>query len=119
MLMKSKSLLLISWVCLIVLLSPACESTNKLSTTRIADILERPRNYENKEVTIYGTVTGTVSLFLVKYFEIQDETGSIKVVTDRVLPTQGERTRVTGHMEVIEVGADRWIVLREKSAKGS
>ena len=50
-----------------------------------------------------------------RYFEIQDVTGCIKVVTDKLLPTKGEKLKVTGHMTAIEIGTKRWIVLREKS----
>lgn len=64
------------------------EPVKKLTATKIKEILDHPRNYENKEITIYGTVTGWASLLLVKYFEIQDDTGSIKVITKRVLPGQ-------------------------------
>lgn len=71
-----------------------------------------------KEVTIYGTVTGAVSLLIFKYFEIQDDTGTIRVVTDKLLPTQGEKLRVTGRMLAMEIGAERWVVLREKNDKG-
>lgn len=95
------------------------EPIKKLTATKIKDILEHPRNYENKEVTIYGTVTGAVSLLVLKYFEVQDDTGTIKVMTGRVLPQKGEKLRVTGTLVSIEVGPERWIVLREKSdAKG-
>jgi len=37
-----------------------------------------------------------VSLVFIKYSEIQDETGSIKVVTDRILLAKGEKLRVRG-----------------------
>lgn len=91
------------------------EPIKKLTATKIKDILDHPRDYETKDVTVYGTVTGGVSLVFIKYFEIQDDTGSIKVVTDRILPAKGEKLRVTGRMTAIEIGPERWIVLREKS----
>ncbi len=102
----------------LALLTVACEPVNKLTATKIKDILDHPREYENKEVTIYGTVTDAVSLLVFKYFEIEDDTGTIKVVTDKLLPTKGEKLRVTGLMTAIEIGTERWIVLREKSDKG-
>lgn len=102
-------------IILLALLVFGCEPFNKFTATKIKDILDHPREYENKEVTLYGTVTGSTSLLFIKFFELQDDTGSIRVVTDRVLPKQGEKLRVTGHMESIEVGPARWIVLREKS----
>jgi hypothetical protein len=79
------------------------------------DIRPSARDYENKEITIYGTVTDATSMLIVKYFEIQDDTGKIKVVTDRLLPAKGEKLKVTGRTGIIEVGSERWVVLREKS----
>lgn len=109
---KLRPALFILTVCLIFL-SGACDPVNKLTSTKIKDILDHPRNYENKEVAVYGTVTNAVSLLVVKYFEIQDDTGTIKVVTDKLLPTKGEKLKVTGSMTAIEIGTERWIVLRE------
>jgi hypothetical protein len=70
----------------LVFLFVACDSVNKLRATKIKDIIDHPREYENKEITIYGTVTGAASLLFFKFFEVQDDTGSIKVLTSRVLP---------------------------------
>lgn len=103
-------------LCLLVTLF-ACEMANRVTTTRIKDILDHPRDFENKEVTLYGTVTGGASLVVMKYFELQDESGAIKVVTDRVLPKRGEKLRVSGRMESIELGAERLIVIREIKEK--
>jgi hypothetical protein len=36
------------------------------------------------------------------------------VLTDRVLPKKGEQLSVTGRLQSIEIGPERWIVLREK-----
>ncbi len=96
----------------------ACEQVSepvkKLTATKIKDIVDHPREYEKKELTIYGTVTDAVSLLVVKYFEIQDDTGKMKVMTNRILPQIGEKLRVTGTLVSIEVGPERWLMLREK-----
>jgi hypothetical protein len=97
----------------------SCEQFNKLTASKIKDLVERPRDYENKEITIHGTVTESASILIAKYFVLQDNTGSIKVMTDRVLPKKGEQLSVTGHLQSIEIGPERWIVLREKSSKPS
>lgn len=94
-----------------------CEQINKFSATKIGDVLDNPRNYENKEVIIYGTVSESASLVFVKFFTVRDDTGSIRVLTQRALPKQGEVLGVTGYVEPIEVGTERWIVLREKTNK--
>jgi hypothetical protein len=102
-------------VFIIFVASAGCDAINSLTATKIKDILDHPRDYENKEVTIYGTVTNAASLLVVKYFEIEDGTGTMRVVTDRLLPAKGEKLKVTGRMEVFEMGADRLVVLRETS----
>ena len=107
--------LLPTFVVYLSLANFVCEPVVSFNSTKIKDILDHPRDYENKEITIYGTVTNAVSLLVVKYFEVQDDTGSIKVVTDKLLPTKGEKLKVTGQMTAIEIGTERWIVLREKS----
>ena len=92
----------------------ACDFIDRLRATKIKDVLDHPRDYENKDVTVSGTVTDAASFLVVKFFEINDGTGEIKVVTERVLPQKGEKIRVTGRMESIELGVGRVIVLREK-----
>ena len=72
-------------VVFLLFLGAACHITNSFMTIRIKEILDHPRDYENREVTIFGTVTNPVSFLVVKYFDLQDETGTIKVVTDQVL----------------------------------
>ena len=114
--MKLRRFLLAFIICL-AFLNFACHVANSITSTKIRDILDHPRNYENKEVTIYGTVTNAVSLLVVKYFEIQDDTGAISVVTDKLLPAKGEKLKVTGRMAVIEVGTERWVVLRENNER--
>ena len=112
--MKLKNLLPAFAICF-TFINLAWDAANSLTSTRINNILNHPRDYESKEVTVYGTVTNAASLFVVKYFEIQDDTGDIKVVTDKLLPARGEKIKVTGRMAVIEVGTERWVVLREDS----
>ncbi len=110
--MRLKSLLY-AWAIGLALLNSGCNVANSLTSTKIRDLLDHPRDYENKDVTIYGTVTNATSLLVVKYFEIEDDTGTIKVITDKLLPAKGERMRVTGRMAVVEIGTERWVVLHE------
>jgi hypothetical protein len=110
--MKSKWLCGYFAICLIGL-SLNCHPAYSMTANRIKDILDHPRDYENKEVTVSGTVTNVVSLLVIKYYELQDDSGSIKVITDRLLPGRGEKLRVSGRMAVVEVGTERWVLLRE------
>ena len=59
-------------------------------------------------------MTEQASLLVVKYFVIADDTGKIAVTTERTLPREGEKLRVTGTVESIELGPARTIVIREK-----
>jgi hypothetical protein len=111
---KLKWLLLISFI---ALGGVACEQLSKMTATKIKDALDRPRDYENKEVTVHGTVTESASILIAKYFVLQDNTGSIKVFTERTLPKNGEQLTVTGLLQSIEFGAERWVVLREKKSQ--
>jgi hypothetical protein len=102
-----------SLVILLLLLNLGCGVAYSLTPTKIKDILDHPRDFEGKDITLSGTVTNSVSLLLIKYYEIQDGTGSIKIVTDKLLPSRGEKLAVTGRMMVIELGTERWVVIRE------
>lgn len=110
--MKLRKLLSAIVICFASLNFP-CDTAYSLTVTKIRDILDHPRNFENKEITVHGTVTNAVSLVLIKYFEIKDNTGSIKILTDNLLPSRDENVTVTGRMAVVEIGPERWVVLRE------
>ena len=58
----------------------------QVAHTPIRNLVENPRDYEGKVLTIEGEVTSRASLFVVKYFTLKDHTGEIKVVTGRFLP---------------------------------
>ena len=91
---------------------------SQFNTTSIGKLLEDPRSYEGKTVTVEGRVTDTKSLFVVKYFTVEDKTGKIVVVTDRMLPRVGQTDRVRGKLdEAFSIGQTRMIVLVEESAE--
>jgi hypothetical protein len=94
----------------------ACGVAYSLTPTKIKDVLDHPRDFEGKDITLNGVVTNAVSLLLVKYYEIQDGTGNIKIITDKLLPSRGEKLTVTGRMTVVELGTERWVVLRESQS---
>src|SRR5262249_499957 len=112
--MKAKVLLLTLFFSL-VFSNVGCDAAHGITATKIKDILDHPRDYQSKEITVYGTVTNAVSLLVIKYYEVQDGSGSIKVVTYNVVAGRGEELRVTGRTTVIELGTERWVVLRENA----
>jgi hypothetical protein len=96
----------------------AASPSSALAPVKSRDIINHPRDFEGKDIVVNGTVTNAVSLLLVKYYELQDDTGSIRVITDKLLPGRGEKLRVTGRMAVVEIGTERWVVLREIGDSG-
>ncbi|MEW6366646.1 MAG: hypothetical protein AB1714_18610 [Acidobacteriota bacterium] len=94
---------------------PACGLRDRLTTTPIGDILKSPREYEGKTVTVSGVVADEVSLIAVKYFTVEDKTGRIAVVTNRIMPAKGEKVRVRGAVqEMFSLGTRRIIVIKEE-----
>ncbi len=83
----------------------------------IADILRDPRMYVDKTVVVDGEVASAFSLVWVKYFSVDDGSGTIAVVTTQTLPRKGQRIRVFGKVkEVLSLGSESLIVLFEQEA---
>jgi aspartyl/asparaginyl-tRNA synthetase len=82
--------------------------------TPIDDLLKNPRKYEGKTVTINGMVIDSQALVVVQYFTLEDETGSIRVITDRALPRVGQSERVKGKIKAYSFGPTRMTVLIEE-----
>lgn len=88
---------------------------DRLFGTRIKSILDNPRDYENKQVTVTGTVTKVTNLLVYKSFLIDDGSGQIRVVTERVLPKEGSRITVTATVKQgFSIGDESKVVLIEK-----
>jgi hypothetical protein len=88
-----------------------------MPATNISTIMTNPRDYADKEVTLSGTVTDAYSFVLVKYFLINDGTGSIPVISQGVLPVKGTSIKVTGTVqEAFSLGDQSMMVLLEKQA---
>lgn len=93
-------------------------------TVPIKSIVDNPRDYADKKVTIEGEVTGAFSLFVVKYFLVNDGTGEIGVVSEKALPNKGQKIRVVGTVkEAFSLGDQTMTILIEdnpaKSKDGS
>lgn len=73
-----------------------CSGSWPSSPTPIKALLDRPRDYEGKIVTISGEVTEVFSLIVVKTFSLRDKTGEIVVVTERISPKKGDHIAVKG-----------------------
>ncbi|MHC1727102.1 MAG: hypothetical protein AB9866_14025 [Syntrophobacteraceae bacterium] len=102
-------------ITLLIFLIAACDG---IGTTSIGDIINKPRDYADKKVTVSGEVRETLSLFVIKYFVVQDRTGQIAVVTDKPLPKKGTTIRITGTVkEAFSVGDQQLLVLIEEVGK--
>ena len=81
---------------------------------RIAELKDRPARYENKSVTITGTVTRAWGIPLVPFqlYNVDDGSGVITVVSssDRT-PRTGNRVKVKGRVNEIAVVGGRSIGL--------
>lgn len=71
----------------------------QVASTPIGNILKNPRNYDGKALTISGQVTDRISLLVVKYYQVKDDTGEILVVSERPLPAKGEKVKVKGRVK--------------------
>ena len=71
----------------------------EVHSTQIGKILSNPRDYAGKELAVSGRVNERFSFFVIKYFNIQDSSGQITVVTDQPLPAVGAEVRVKGYLE--------------------
>jgi len=65
---------------------------------KIKQILDHPRQYDGREVTIEGQVETSTNVLVFKYFVLRDDTGAIAVITHKAVPTRGERIRVRGRV---------------------
>lgn len=86
-------------------------SCSGLSPTKVGDIVENPRHYDGKVVTISGDVIGTLNALVVRGYTVRDATGELLVVTDRAVPHQGEKVRVRGRVNQAFLIGDRELLV--------
>ena len=83
----------------------------------VCDVLNNPRKYSEREsLTVRGVVEESTNLFVVKYYVIRDldQDCLLTVVTDHMLPAEGEHIRVRGRLEeAFKIGNERLLVLVE------
>ncbi len=86
----------------------------RIVSTQIEQILSNPREYEDKEVTVSGTVSTSLSLGI-KYYAINDGTGTIYILTDNAVPLEGDLVKVTGKFnQFIKIGDKQYSTITEK-----
>ena len=76
------------------------------ATKTINHIMAEPSRYANRDVTVQGTVTQSVSLLGHGSYRIDDGTGSLWVVSNKGVPRKGARVKVTGKIrDVVDLGS--------------
>ena len=78
-----------------------------------------PSRYQNRVVTVNGTVTNSVGLLGKGGYQIEDSTGRIIVISGKGVPSRGSKVTVTGRVapgaEVL--GTAVGVTIREDSHK--
>lgn len=82
--------------------------------TPIGEILADLRTFDGALVTVRGEVTSVLNILGLKAFDLADGTGTIKIVSQRGLPQQGETVTVSGEVnEMFNVGGISMTVILE------
>lgn len=99
---------------LFVFLLPACQG---IFSTPIQEILDHPRRYDGKTVTIEGEVQSSANVLLLRFYKVKDKTGEITVTTNHAVPRRGAKVRVSGVVrQAFVLGDENLTVLSEESA---
>lgn len=88
---------------IVAILSATLLASCAARQVRIADLKDRPGRYEDKTVSISGTVTSSVRVPLLPgYYKVDDGSGEITVVSTRGrAPSAGARVQVKGRVNEI------------------
>ena len=86
------------------------------ATRSINDILADPSRYANRDVTVKGEVTQSVSVLGHGSYKIEDGGGSLWVVSTKGVPRKGARVKVSGKIRDV---ADLGSVLKLPDVVGS
>ena len=81
---------------------------------RIAELKDQPARYQNKSVSVSGTVTQSWGIPLVPFqlYNVDDGSGEITIVSNSSrTPTRGSRVRVKGRVNEVAVLGGRSIGL--------
>jgi hypothetical protein len=86
------------------------------AATPICDIINSPREFEGRQVTVEGEVTGRLGVLSFNSFTVKDETGELRVLTRSAPPGEGRRVRVHGRVQLgLALGNWQHIMLIERN----
>ncbi len=84
-----------------------------LTTTPISDILDDPRGYQGKSVSVSGRVVSSFNLGI-KYYLLNDGTGEIYVMPTGAVPKENETVKATGiFKQKLKIGHRQISVIEE------
>ena len=81
-------------------------------TVSIKEIKENPRKYVDKTVRVRGEVVQRMGL-LISFYEIDDGSDKIRVVSSKQLPEIGKQIQVTGKVKYFAFGNLELLVIIE------
>jgi hypothetical protein len=89
------------------------------AATRIGQIQADPTRYRNKSVTVDGRVTNSFGALVAGFYEIEDETGKIYVISRSGVPSKGSRVSVKGSVMngITVMGKSFGTAIQERSHK--
>lgn len=90
-----------------------------MGPTLIRSILDDPRTYDGRTVTIAGEVRDSTNLLLLKWYRVEDESGGIVVVASGAVPMRGANVRVSGTVRQAFVIGDQSLTVILEDAEGS
>lgn len=87
------------------------------SVTPIGHLLNDPGRYDGRSVRIQGVVKGSAGAFGLGTYQVQDNTGTLTVVTqNNGAPREGDKIGVQGIFQALfTLGSQSLAVLREQS----
>jgi hypothetical protein len=94
---RSSKILLLILILGVALLAAGCPERRT-----VADVQRNPGRYNNKDVTIIGTVKNSYGVSLPGtgvrggVYEVDDGTGTIWIVSERTVPNKGAEVAVSG-----------------------
>lgn len=81
-----------------LLAASAIVSTGCYSGVRIGRILADPARYQNRKVQVSGVVTGSANALVAGFYQIEDDSGRITVLSNGGVPRKGTRVSLTGRV---------------------
>lgn len=95
----------------VLMVGIAVTGCTSIFATPIKKILDNPRDYSGKTVTIEGKVTEVEGLVFLQYFVVKDNTGEITVITRKPLPRKDTEITVRGKVRQAFVIGDRQLIV--------